>query len=105
MFIWILAIIILMVFAVVNWAVLGERMNARAIRLQLLWAGVAVAVWRLSAEGLKPYIALEEVVAFACFLAVLAVGYYQLHIHRQRSSVPAAKGKKTARKKSRKRRT
>ncbi len=104
MFIWILAIIILMVFAVINWAVLGEKMNARAIRLQLIWAGVALVVWRLSAEGLKPYIALEELVAFVCFMAVLCAGYYQLHIHGKRASVHAPTGKKPARKKSRKRR-
>ncbi|WP_207063151.1 hypothetical protein [Motiliproteus sp. SC1-56] len=78
MFIWMLGLITLVAFLVLNWASLGERLRARPLGILLAWAGGALVLWRFAAESLHGQVPFAELVAFAFYLLALVGGYYHL---------------------------
>ncbi len=105
MFIWILMLVALVTFFVINWASSGGRLNARQFLHQVIWGVAAVAAWRLCAYLLEPYLALEEAVGLLLFIAILCLGYYRLqHLGQPQRTKRYGTGRKMARRKGRKRR-
>ena len=82
MFIWILAVVMVVAFVVYSWAEMGQRLRGRQRWMLWLWPAAALIAWQAALQWLHWHQAL----ALLPLLLLLVLGYLQL-----RRACPAPK--------------